>query len=131
MRSRLIVGLSALALTFALPLGRAVAAGAAPVADDKSGGYAPMDLADLKVDKDQLVGRKVETKGQFTMMGDIGLLADGAFDTTPVFVTVDRLPRDQRKRVNDCGAALGCSLTIRATVGRTALGVGLRAENVE
>jgi len=94
--------------------------------------YAHINLADLKADIRQLVGKKVETVGKLQVMGglEMVMLKTDDFDMAPVFVSAEGLPREDRKKLlNGCQMVL-CKGSISGTIKKTAIGNQLIAEQV-
>lgn len=77
--------------------------------------YATMDLVDWKVDKSRLSGRKVEVSGVIMAFGGEALLSSRPGDTSPVFVAVTGLPRDQQRKLFACSAF--CKVRVRGSTG--------------
>ena len=94
-----------------------------------AGDYPIVELIDLKVDRDRLVGRGVTTAGRLNVSGQIGFLRNQGIDNTPLHVSISRLPTEAQKEVRArCSSA--CSATIRGKVVHVPLGLGLTAEEV-
>jgi hypothetical protein len=111
--------------TATLPNGRKVLLkddGTYKILDEKKepqSGVATIKMSDLKVDIKELYGKSVRVAGQghyfseHLMLGD----ADLPFDGSPIFVTIDKLPRDMRKWiVSNCSQP--CSVTVEGVVKR-------------
>lgn len=90
----------------------AVPAASAPV---PAGAYATMDLVDWKVDKARLNGRKVEVSGVIMAFAGEALLSVRPGDTSPVFIAITGLPRDQQRRLFACTAF--CKVRVRGLTG--------------
>lgn len=96
------------------------------------GSYSPIQLADLKTDLKQLIGKKVSTTGKLQVMGGLEMvfLKTDELDMAPVSVTGEALPRDDRKKLlNGCQVVL-CKANVSGTVKKGPLGPQLVAEQV-
>ena len=91
--------------------------------------YPTVDLLDLRVDRDQLIGRGVTTAGRLNVSGQLGFLRSQGIDNTPLFVSIARLPAETQREIRArCGSA--CSATLRGKIVHVTLGIGLAAEDV-
>lgn len=78
--------------------------------------YQPMSLLDLKTDIKSLTGKKITSTGYVQMMGEMAFLKGELMDMTPVTISIEKLPRDDRKRaIQGCITTL-CGATISGTV---------------
>lgn len=92
--------------------------------------YAPIQLQDLKVDIKSMTGKHIVTKGGAQSFGDTTLLKDSAIDMNPIQMSVDSLPREDRKKLaNGCQMIL-CSGVFYGTINKGALGPELKLEKV-
>ncbi|WP_136027620.1 hypothetical protein [Klebsiella variicola] len=65
--------------------------------------YHQIDIADLKVDQKELVGKKLAVAAYVQHIGDTTFLKNGTLDMNPIFANSDKLPREDRKKlVNSC-----------------------------
>lgn len=80
----------------------------APIA---KGFYLEVDLDEFKVDKDTLVGKRVQVSGTITQFGEMILLTSGDMDMNPVFVDLKQTPRQQKLDITR-----RCKTTCRANV---------------
>lgn len=104
-------------------------AGPSPAAAAPAGEYQRIDINDLKVDRNQMRGKKIETLGRVSTMGEMVVLSAGQMDTSPIFVDATRVPRDQRRKlVEQCN--LGCRAMIRGTIGTVMMQAGVLAESI-
>lgn len=92
---------------------------AAPAKDPS---YQDIDLTDLKLDKETLVGRRVRVSGLYQQMGDQGIIASELGDMTPIWLDISNVPRDQRKDLLDCPNRQ-CTFTFEGVVTRFPLGI--------
>lgn len=86
-------------------------------ADTSVGGFSEIKLADLKVDIKEMSGKRVRVEGKGTYFGQTLMLGDPdqPFDTSPLFVGIDSLPRDARKWiVTHCGQS--CTLIVEGEI---------------
>ena len=86
-----------------------------------------IDLIDLKLDAEKLMGECVTTEGQLMSLGEMVMLSDGLMDMTPVTVEISALSRTERKMVLECTQ---CRLVVRGTVSTTIFGDGLIASQI-
>lgn len=94
--------------------------------------YSRINLADLKTDLRQLLGRKVETSGKIQVMGGLEMimLKTDELDMAPVMMQADGLPRDDRKKLlNSCQVVL-CKASVSGTIRKGSMGNQLVAEKV-
>ncbi len=83
--------------------------------------YQKVDLLDLKVDMKQLSGKKVAVEGVVLMLGEMMYLGTEPGDASSVSVNVEKLPREDRKRLRkDCADACG-RVQVNGTVQKDAL----------
>ena len=71
---------------------------ATKVSTNANGGYEPMELIDLKTDIKSLSGKRVTVIGSLQMLGEMAMLKSEPFDMTPIMVSVEKLPREDRKQ---------------------------------
>jgi len=57
-----------------------------------------MELIDLKTDIKSLSGKRVTVIGSLQMLGEMAMLKSEPFDMTPIMVSVEKLPREDRKQ---------------------------------
>ncbi len=98
-----------------------------------SGDFSEIKMADLKVDIKEMSGKKVRVRGKGSYFGEMLMLGDPEqpFDTSPIFVKIDALPRDARKWiVSNCGQ--GCRLVVEGDIVEDLVlfNPGIRATNV-
>jgi hypothetical protein len=74
-----------------------------------SGKYANISLTDLKLDRANMRGQKIETSGILQVMGDMVLLKGDAMDMSPIFVDITRVSREVRQLALDF--KMGCRET--------------------
>lgn len=121
MRKLLCIGLTGCA---ALAIMAAPASANPPQPDAQ---YQQINLDDLKLDKNELRGRKVAVHAVIQVMGEVALLKSGPMDMTPLFLDVSKLPRDARKKLlSDC--TMTCGATVNGRVGEVMMQVGVIAE---
>src|SRR5690606_37627111 len=60
---------------------------------------AEVDVVDLKLDIDSMLGQDVTVEGNVTIMGDMASISDPLvpFDMSPVMLSIEELSRDDRK----------------------------------
>lgn len=92
-----------------------------------------MDLDDLRTDIASLQGRKIRVKAEGHYVMNMFMLKKGAMDTSPLFIDITKLNRDQRRRVlQQCNDLItGCRVTIYGTVDKVNYQMGITAENIE
>lgn len=91
-----------LAIVLAISCGTAFAGDAAK---SKASGanYKKVDLLDLKVDMKDMANKKVAVSGVLGMVGDLAYLGTEEADMSSVSVNIEKLPREDRKRIlKDC-----------------------------
>jgi hypothetical protein len=91
--------------------------------------YPAIPLADLKLDRKRMIGKKVTVSGLYTQVGDMSTLSADVSDTSPVFMDVSRIPSDQQKALQECGPAQ-CQVDVEGVVGPLTLDIGVRAVTV-
>lgn len=101
--------------------------------ETKSGAYSEIKMADLKVDIKEMTGTKVRVRGKGSYFGEMLMLGDPEqpFDTSPIFIKIDDLPRDTRKWIiSNCGQ--GCRLVVEGDIVENLVlfTPGIRAINV-
>ncbi|GEP00635.1 hypothetical protein [Methylobacterium haplocladii] len=100
--------------------------GPAPVA--QVGAYEKMTLIDWKTDKASLQGKKVEVEGLAMPFAGGALLSIQAGDVSPVFLDVERVPRDQRRRLLGCSPM--CRLSVQGSGGTVQYQQGIIADTL-
>ncbi|MBN9052346.1 MAG: hypothetical protein J0H80_00890 [Rhizobiales bacterium] len=107
-----------------------VAMEAAVPAPSEQKNTAEIDLIDLKLDIGKMSGREVVVHGTISVLGDLAMLGDGGFDTTPVPVDIGKLSRDDRKKVlQSCN--MQCGVTITGKIGPFMMQKGIIARSIE
>jgi hypothetical protein len=91
--------------------------------------YRQIDVDDLKVDKNQMIGRKVSVSGLVQVLGETAMLKSGLMDMSPIFVDISSLPRSDRKTLLS-GCNMGCQVSIDGHVGKTMMQTGIIAESI-
>ncbi|MGV0909936.1 hypothetical protein [Martelella sp. FOR1707] len=92
--------------------------------------YTPMSLIDYNLDKAELVGHKVSLTGDLAIFGEFAMLRVGMFDTTPISVEIENLPRADRKFIlENCSPR--CKLTVNGTVKDNMFDQILSAESIK
>lgn len=81
------------------------------------GDYREIALDDFKLDKVQLIGRKIKTGGFLSQLGDVSVIGSREVDVSPVEIVTSRLTRDQRKALLLCQNR-SCQLTVKGIVKR-------------
>ncbi|MEJ7685658.1 MAG: hypothetical protein WKG52_00915 [Variovorax sp.] len=97
-------------------------------AASRAAGYQPMELLDLKADIKTLIGKKVAVTGGVQMMGDLAMLKATSTDMTPVWLNIERLSRDDRKKLLSGCVSLLCEGQFSGTIRAGAFGPELVAE---
>lgn len=92
-------------------------------------GYKHMDLLDLKADINSLAGQRVSVDGSLQMMGEVAMLRSDPMDTTPVWVEIGKLPRDDRKQALK-GCLTYCGVQVNGRIGQGTFGLAIIAESV-
>ena len=92
--------------------------------------YLEMKLIDFKLDKANLLDRRVEVKGNLAVFGSMAMLRNGPLDGEPVFIETNGLPREQRKQILQKCDLQGCRATVRGKTGSVFVQVGIIAEQV-
>ena len=89
--------------------------------------YKQIELDDLKLDKNELRGKRVAVHAGVQVMGEVAFLKSGPMDMTPIFLDISKLPRDARKKLlSDC--SMLCNATVSGRVGEVMMQVGVVAE---
>lgn len=88
-----------------------------------------IDLIDLKLDVAKMSGKSVTVHGTITILGDMAMLGEGSFDSTPIPVSLSRLSRDDRKALLE-NCEMQCGLTIKGKVGDVMMQKGVIAESI-
>ncbi|RYD94409.1 MAG: hypothetical protein EOP50_09565 [Sphingobacteriales bacterium] len=88
----------------------------------QQGVYAPIDLADLKVDIKQMIGKRVVVSALVQTMGEISMLKSDPLDMAPLWAATDALPRDDRKKLASSCQVVPCRGTFYGVVQRGPLG---------
>lgn len=89
------------------------------ILEDKNhaeGSFVEITLADLKVDIKELSGKLVRVLGNGNYFADNLMLGDpdAPYDASPIFVKIDKLPRETRKWI--ISSCTPCSLVIEGEV---------------
>lgn len=87
-------------------------------ANKPTNGYRKIGISDLKLDIRKLMGNRIEVIGKISNFGEVHSLSDptNEFDTNPVFLATEHLPREIRKKLLNC--EMGCRTTVRGQVKR-------------
>lgn len=93
------------------------------------GDYKDIDLVDLKLDIKAMSGKKVAVDGYLQQMGELVLLKLEPMDMTPIWLSIDRLSRDDRKKILQQCASM-CRVHVSGAVQRLPMGMGVVADNV-
>lgn len=86
-------------------------------------------LDDLKLDIRDLNGECFTVNGEIIILGQMATLGAGGFDTSPLFLDVQELPREQRKILLRCNPT--CRLTITGIVGSVMMQPGLIVKSIK
>jgi hypothetical protein len=94
--------------------------------------YQSVSLADLKVDIQDMKGKKVQTKGEIQVMGSLDgvMLKTDPMDMAPIWLNANKLPRDDKKKLLNGCQVVTCTATVSGTIGQGAFGAALVAESV-
>jgi hypothetical protein len=92
--------------------------------------YVSMSLSDLKTDIKSLRGKKIAVEASVQTMGEMHMLKDGPMDMAAVFAEMDKLPRQDRKKLVDGCQFILCSGVFYGTVKLLPLGMGLDVERI-
>lgn len=92
--------------------------------------YREVDLSDLKVDKEHMIGERIRVRAQIQIMGDMGFLKSEMMDMTPLYFTFNRLPREQRKAIIE-HCTVPCDAIVYGRVANAPLGITVVGENTE
>ena len=92
--------------------------------------YRSMSLDDFQLDRDTLIGTKLQLSGLLRQMGELAMLSKGLVDLSPVFIEIKNLPREQRKAILDRCGVTGCEVVARRHVDKVFTGIGLVLEDV-
>jgi ribosomal protein L5 len=89
-----------------------------------------MSITDFKLDKKDLVGQKIEVTGSLALFGGMATLSDPdqPFDTSPVIVSIEELPRADREFMLQSRCTPGCRVTVRGEVAMIMFQPGLNIE---
>lgn len=92
-----------------------------------------IDMDDLRVDMASLDGKRVRVVGFGYYMMDMFMIKKNRTDTSPVFVDITKLPRQQRKEIiGQCVDILaGCRLIVTGTVRNLTYQKGVLAERID
>lgn len=97
-------------------------AAAAPASDQ-------MSVSDILADFKSLHGKRVQASGLLLTMGQTAILYAERGSMTAVFVNVDKLPGDERRRMyKECGS--GCDADVIGKVTTVMMNPGLNAESI-
>jgi hypothetical protein len=91
---------------------------------------AEIDLIDLKLDIGKMSGKEVVVHGTISVLGDLAMLGDGGFDTTPVPVDIGKLSRADRKKILE-SCNMQCGVTITGKIGPFMMQKGIIARSIE
>ena len=95
-----------------------------------TGSYQRMDLDDLKIDIESLMGKKIQVKAIGQLFGEMFFIKKDMMDMSPITVDIKNLPREQKKYViQNCGT--GAEITVYGTVSKVMFQNGLIAEKIE
>jgi len=95
-----------------------------------TGSYQRMDLGDLKIDIESLMGKKIQVKAIGQLFGEMFFIKKDMMDMSPITVDIKNLPREQKKYViQNCGT--GAEITVYGTVSKVMFQNGLIAEKIE
>lgn len=61
--------------------------------------YKPVSLVDFRTDAAELQGQRIELAGVLQQLGDMILLKEEIFSMNAVFVDINAIPREDRRRV--------------------------------
>lgn len=93
---------------------------------------AEVDVVDLKLDIDNMLGQEVTVEGNVTVMGDMASISDPlvAFDMSPVMLSIEELSREDRKfLLTQCSPT--CKATITGKIGMVLFQPGVIATKLE
>ena len=100
-----------------------------PPIGDIGAAYKAMSLIDFKLDRETLKGAKVQITGQLHQLGEIVTFGSTLFDTTPIFLDIKGLSREQRKTILErCN--ISCDAIVKGRVDTVFMEAGLIAEDV-
>jgi hypothetical protein len=102
------------------------------VSDDaaNSGKYQSMDIDDLKLDLDSLLGQKVKVAALGQYFSNSLIIKRDMMDTNPMFVEVKNIPREQMKYlIQNCNT--GAEIIVSGTVGEVSFQKGIVADKIE
>lgn len=91
--------------------------------------YKSVTLIDLKTDIKSMIGQKVETEGVLQLMGDIVFLKSDGMDASPIMVSTDHVPRQERKSLLQSCTEL-CEGTVIGSIRNGPLGAQVNADHV-
>lgn len=92
--------------------------------------YQPIDIDDLKVDIKKMVGTKIEVSGLGIKIGSFFVIKKESWDSSPVQVNIESLPREQVKKLIQSGPE-GTRMTLYGVIGKVYYGLGVIAESIE
>lgn len=93
---------------------------------------AEVDVVDLKLDIDSMLGQDVTVEGNVTIMGDMASISDPLvpFDMSPVMLSIEELSRDDRKfLLTQCAPT--CKVKVTGTIGMVLFQPGVIASKLE
>lgn len=89
-----------------------------------------MTFTDLNVDSSALSGQRVEATGVLQQIGQIVMLKESLFSMNGVFVEIEALSRNERRRIYQM-CAEGCTATVQGRSATVMMNPGINAERVE
>ena len=99
-------------------------------ANAQPGRYQPINIADLKVDAKDMVGKHISVKALIQTMGEMSMLKSDELDMAPIWANVDKLPREDRKKLmNGCQVVL-CGGDFSGVIQRAPMGMTLVVDSV-
>lgn len=102
---------------------------AAPTASGGTDAYTPVELVNLKLDRDKLLGRSVVTQGRLNILGQLVLLRTESVDNNPLPINLARLSSERQREIR-ARCTPQCRAYIAGKVGHVAFGIGLAAERI-
>lgn len=100
----------------------------------KTAKYKVIAMSDLQVDIKQMTGEKIEVMGRISVLGEFTQLSSPTdlYDTNSIWVNVDKLPREARKRlIQRCDTLEdGCLVVVTGVIKRKILGPTIVAKEI-
>ncbi len=93
--------------------------------------YEKISINDLKLDINELSGKKIDVYGSLTIFGDMAILSDPrqAMDMNPIIVETKNLSRDERRYIME-NCNMGCNISIQGSIESILFEYGIKAHKI-